>query len=198
MPTIPDIGSKPYLCNLSSKKMAKIHQKTLQDLEFPTVLQQLSARCNTEMGKERALAIIPLTDRETIERILGETSEYLSSLESDNRIPNHGFDSIDGDLKLLKIENATLEISGFRRIGGICKTIVAHKKFFKKFREYFPLLFQTSEEIQLNTGIPDHIDRVIDRFGEIKDDASDRLFTLRKDINHVKGKNQPKFCIGLE
>ena len=177
--------------------MGKIHLKTLQDLEFDTVLGQLSARCNTDLGKEKALAITPLPDMESVHRVLGQTSEYVSSLISDNRIPNHGFDSISADLKLLKIENTTLEISGFRRIGNLCKTITEHKKFFKKFKEYFPLLFEATEEIQLNTEIPSHIDGVIDRFGEIKDDASNKLFTIRQEINQVKGKINQSFASAL-
>ncbi|MGB5437565.1 MAG: DNA mismatch repair protein MutS [Maribacter sp.] len=177
--------------------MSKIHSKTLQDLEFDTVLQQLAVRCTTELGKQRALQITPLPDVEAIHRELGQTSEYVSSLVSDNRIPNHGFDSIDGDLKLLKIENTTLEISGFRRIGSICKTVTEHKKFFKKFQEYFPMLFEASVEIQLNTEIPTHIDGVIDRFGEIKDTASDRLFSIRQEINQVKGKINQSFSAAL-
>ena len=177
--------------------MGKIHLKTLQDLEFDTVLGQLSARCNTDLGKEKALAITPLPDMESVHRVLGQTSEYVSSLISDNRIPNHGFDSISADMKLLKIENTTLEISGFRRIGNLCKTIAEHKKFFKKFKEYFPLLFEATEEIQLNTEIPSHIDGVIDRFGEIKDDASNKLFTIRQEINQVKGKINQSFASAL-
>ncbi len=177
--------------------MSKIQTKTLQDLEFDTVLQQLAVRCTTDLGKLRALAISPLPKPETIHRLLGETSEYVSSLISDNRIPNHGFDSIDGDLKLLKIENTTLEIGGFRRIGTICKTVAEHKKFFKKFKEYFPILFEATEEIALNSEIPAHIDRVIDRFGEIKDDASDKLFHIRQEINQVKGKINQSFASAL-
>ena len=177
--------------------MGEIHNKSLQDLEFDTVLEQLSVRCNTELGKERALGVAPLPSAESIHRELGQTSEYLSSLISDNRIPNHGFDTIEGDLKLLNIENTTLEISGFKRIGNICKTIAEHKKFFKKFKEYFPLLFEASGEIQLNTEIPTHIDAVIDRFGEIKDNASVTLFKIRQEINQVKGKINQSFASAL-
>ena len=122
--------------------MQQIHQKTLQDLEFPTVLEQLVLRCNTELGKEAVLQLQPLSDVDYLETVLGETSEYLSSFENDNRIPNHNFDTVNTELKLLRIENTTLEISGFRRIASICKTIITHKKFYKKFKEYYPLLFK--------------------------------------------------------
>ncbi|UII75771.1 DNA mismatch repair protein MutS [Flagellimonas sp. HMM57] len=177
--------------------MQKIHLKTLQDLEFPTVLEQLSARCNTELGKEHALGIHPIIEKELLLEILGQTSEYLASFSNDNRIPNHGFDSIDGELRLLKIENTTLEISGFRRIGAICKTTAIHQKFFKKFKEYYPLLFKKSDQLEVNTGISDGIDEIIDKFGEIKDSASPELRQIRMRMNEVRGKINQSFGAAL-
>ncbi len=177
--------------------MQSIHPKTLQDLEFPTVLEQLAARCNTELGKEAAAEIKPLKDKQLLLEVLGQTSEYLASFSNDNRIPNHGFDSINGELKLLKIENTTLEISGFRRIGNICKTIALHQKFFKKFKEYYPLLFASTEKLEANTEIPTSIDNVIDKFGEVRDDASDELRNIRMQINEVRGKINQSFGVAL-
>lgn len=177
--------------------MRNIHPKTLQDLEFPTVLQQLSARCNTELGKEMALTITPISDKEVLKEILGQTSEYLASFSNDNRIPNHGFDTINAELSLLKIENSTLEISGFRKIGGICKTVSIHQKFLKKFKEYYPLLHKKSDALEANTEIPEAIDHVIDKFGEIKDSASDDLKYIRFQINEVRGKINQSFGAAL-
>ncbi|MEW2922136.1 DNA mismatch repair protein MutS [Muricauda sp. ANG21] len=177
--------------------MRNIHPKTLQDLEFPTVLQQLSARCNTELGKEMALTITPISDQEVLKEVLGQTSEYLASFSNDNRIPNHGFDTINSELSLLKIENSTLEISGFRKIGGICKTVSIHQKFLKKFKEYYPLLHKKSDALEANSEIADAIDHVIDKFGEIKDSASDDLKYIRSQINEVRGKINQSFGAAL-
>nr|WP_299485442.1 DNA mismatch repair protein MutS [uncultured Allomuricauda sp.] len=177
--------------------MQNIHPKTLQDLEFPTVLEQVAARCNTELGKEKALEIQPVADKELLMNVLGQTSEYLASFSNDNRIPNHGFDSINSELKLLRIENTTLEISGFRRIGNICKTVEQHQKFFKKFKEYYPLLFAKTEEFETNAEIPTAIDQVIDKFGEIRDGASDELRSIRMQINEVRSKINQSFAAAL-
>ena len=43
--------------------MQQIQTKALQDLEFPTVLQQLAARCTTELGKKVAFSIKPMADK---------------------------------------------------------------------------------------------------------------------------------------
>jgi DNA mismatch repair protein MutS2 len=128
---------------------------------------------------------------------LGQTSEYMASFATDNRIPNHGFEAITSELKLLKIENTTLEIAGFRRIGSICETVATHKQFFKKFREYYPLLFDFSDSIEKNTEIPGLINGIIDRFGEIRDDASQELKQIRKEIHKVKGRINQSFATAL-
>tara|TARA_R110002051_G_scaffold325867_1_gene432579 strand:- start:117696 stop:119885 length:2190 start_codon:yes stop_codon:yes gene_type:complete len=177
--------------------MNKINEKTLKDLEFYTVLNQISARCTTELGKEKALEIRPLRSKEQILIHLGQTSEYVASYANDNRIPNHGFDAIHQELKLLKIDNATIELSGFKKIGGLCTTVNTQKKFLKKFKDYYPLLFEASEAVELNLAIPMHIDAVIDRFGEIKDTASNDLRIIRQEINSVKGKINQSFSRAL-
>ena len=177
--------------------MAVILNKTLQDLEFPTVLEQLAQHCHTTLGKTNASKLSPIKDHAVLRKSLGETSEYLSSFSNENKIPNHGFDSIDGEIKLLKIENTTLEIGGFRRISSICETVITQKKFFKKFKEYYPLLFNFSEGIEANKEIPEQVAIVIDRFGEVKDDASDSLKRIRQEINQVKGKINQSFATAL-
>jgi DNA mismatch repair protein MutS2 len=179
------------------KIMNKIVRKSLQDLEFPAVLEQVAMRCNTLLGKELAIELAPLPSEEVVLEALGRTSEYLSSFSNENRIPNHGFDSIDSELQLLKIENTTLEIPGFRRIKHICLTVTDHKKFFKKFREYYPLLFQLSESVESLKQLPEYIDGVIDKFGKVRDDASPDLRHIRQDMSLVKGKINQSFGAAL-
>ena len=177
--------------------MNSIHTKTLQDLEFYTVLEQLSMRCYTQLGKEEVLKVVPFGSEETIRNSLGQTSEYLASYTNENTFPNHVFDAIPQELHLLKIENSTLEIGSFRRISVICATTTTLLKFLKKFKTYYPLLAAASENIEINTEIPAHINVVIDRFGEIKDKASNKLWNLRQDINSVKGKINQSFRSAL-
>jgi DNA mismatch repair protein MutS2 len=177
--------------------VANIQSKTLQDLEFPTVLQQVAARCNTELGKLAAKEVTPFSEESQMRNALGKTSEYLSSFISDNRIPNHGFDTINSELQLLKIENTTLELQGFKRIATICDSIATHQKFFKKFKEYYPILNDFVAQLESNTEIPTLINGVIDRFGEVKDNASDALLSIRRQMNHARGKISQSFGSAL-
>ena len=178
--------------------MGKILKKTLEDLEFPVVLQQVATRCNTDKGKMAALEIIPYDSLQSMEDSLGVTSEYLASFSNENRIPNHGFEEVDGELKLLGIENTMLEIDGFRRIHHIVTTFNTHKKFFKKFKEYYPLLFGRTMMLEENKEIPKWIDEVIDRFGEVRENASPELRNIRRAMQEARSKINQSFASALQ
>ncbi|WP_296316569.1 endonuclease MutS2 [Winogradskyella sp. UBA3174] len=177
--------------------MIRIHEKTLNDLEFFTVLGQVSELTITALGKEAALAILPFEDEETLMQELDYVNEYLSSYDNDNRIPNHGFDTISKELKLLKIENTYLEVKSLQRIVSTSLTVNIILKFLVKFKDYYPNLHHYSLHVELNTTMIEQIDAVVNRFGDIKDDASPLLSELRKSINKLKGKINSSFSSAL-
>ncbi|WP_405571987.1 endonuclease MutS2 [Winogradskyella sp. Asnod2-B02-A] len=177
--------------------MINIHEKTLKDLEFSTVLDQIREHALTALGKEAVSAILPFKEEEQLMRELLYVNEYLSSFENDNRIPNHGFETIAKELKLLKIENTYLEVSSLQKLVSISLTVNAILKFLEKFKEYYPKLQQFSQHIPVSTSIIEQVDAVVDRFGDIKDNASPLLSSLRKTINQLKGKINSSFSSAL-
>jgi DNA mismatch repair protein MutS2 len=177
--------------------MINIHDKTLQDLEFPMVLQQVSELCVTPLGKEKALKILPYNTKELLTTSLKLTNEYLSSFYNGNRIPNHGFDSITKEIKLLNIENTYLEIHSLKKIISISLTANEIVTYIKKFEEYYPTLNQYTSKIEVIKLIIEKIDNIVDRFGDIKENASPLLFSLRQSINQLKGKINASFVSAL-
>jgi DNA mismatch repair protein MutS2 len=177
--------------------MINISKKTLQDLEFESVIQQVAFHNVTTLGKAEILATLPFSERNDVIEALRLTNEFVSSFDNENRIPNHGFDAITEQLKLIRIENNYLEIDGFRRIASICVTTNILLKFFKKFHEYYPLLHKTSLQLDANKEIPEAINSVVDKFGEIRNDASDTLYGLRKSIQSVRTKINTSFNSAL-
>ena len=173
--------------------MGYIPKKTLEDLEFFTVTEQLSSFAITPLGKIACQKIVPLPDQLALLTELNCVSEFLASFENDNRIPNHGFEDLSPSFQLLKIENSVLEISSFRNIASASDTINTLLLFFKKLKNYYPSLSAWGENIEVNKEIKLEVDNVIDRFGEIRDNASDILFMLRKQIQTVKGKISQSF-----
>jgi DNA mismatch repair protein MutS2 len=173
--------------------MIAITEKTLQDLEFNTVLETISDRCNTEIGKQKALDIVPFKDKSTLMNELLQTSEYLSSFTNNNAIPNHGFENLTQDLKFLAIEDSFLEVSSFRKIATLSDTVNVMLLFLKKFHDYYPKLNEKAAQIEYTKYIIQKIDEVVDKYGEIKDNASPDLINIRRDMNVVRGKVNQSF-----
>ena len=174
-----------------------ISKKTLQDLEFTTVLQHVAAHCISSLGKERVLEITPISYRKGLFKELHLVNEYLSSFESENRVPNHGFDNVSEQIKRLKIENSFIETEAFLKIASTSITVNEHLKFFKKFKIQFPTFFELSQKIEFTTYIDDEIKKIIELSGEVKNNASTTLKQIRKDINHVRGKIGASFTSAL-
>ncbi|WP_034045236.1 endonuclease MutS2 [Wocania ichthyoenteri] len=177
--------------------MIHIHEKTLQDLEFHTVLQQVSEHCVTPLGNDRALQISPYRKKEELQIVLQLTNEYLSSFYNDNRIPNHGFDTIAKEIKLLRIENTYLEVHSLKKLVSISLTTNEIVTYLKKFEEYYPNLNAYASHIEVTKVIIEKVDAIVDRFGDIKDNASTLLFDLRQAVNKIKGKINASFSSAL-
>ncbi len=177
--------------------MIHIQDKTLKDIEFHKVLHQVSEYCVTALGTEKTLSILPFSNKESILNALNHTNEYLSSFQNDNRIPNHGFEPITKELQYLNIDNSVLETSSFRKIGAISMTSNEILLFLKKFETYYPELSKFSSEIEISKFIVEKIEANIDKFGDVKDTASDVLFELRKEIFAIKGKINQSFISAL-
>jgi len=177
--------------------MISITEKTLQDLQFPTVLETISAICNTDIGKQKALEIKPFKDKENLMNALMQTSEYVSSFQNNNAIPNHGFDAITYEIKFLSIEDSFLEVGGFRKIATISETTNFMLNYFKKFEDYYPYLNRKASQIQITKEISSLIDVVVDKYGEIKDNASPQLQDIRREMNLVRGKVNQSFGVAL-
>ena len=173
--------------------MGHLPKKTLEDLEFYRVTEQIAAFAITPMGKAAAQALTPLPNQKSLLPELQAVSEYLASFDNDNSIPNHGFEDLSTAFQLLKIENSVLEVNAFRNIASASQTVNSLLKFLLKFKNYYPTLQQLGAEIEINTEIKKEIDNVIDRFGEIRDNASETLFSLRKQIQALKGKIAQSF-----
>ncbi len=177
--------------------MINIAEKTINDLQFPTLLETLSSICNTDIGKQKALEIKPFNEKEDLMEALLQTSEYVSSFQNNNAIPNHGFETINHEIKFLAIEDSFLEVGSFRKIANISITVNILLLFFKKFEEYYPNLNKRAIRVEYTKEIIALIEDVVDKYGEIKDNASVDLLNIRRNMNTVRGKVNQSFGIAL-
>ena len=177
--------------------MSNISEKTLIDLELQTILKSVSEFCISDLGKIETLNIKPFNSLQKLQPELFKVNEYLTSFISENRIPNHYFDDIQKEIHLLNIENSYLEPSSFLKILNNSNTVYELLLFFKKFKEYFPTLFETSEDIEYQKLIVSNIEKIITSYGEVNENASALLKQIRQEINSVRSKIGGSFTKAL-
>ncbi len=163
----------------------QVSEQTLSDLEFPKILKEISALTFNEGTAERIMKLKPYDNTGYLIQDLNTTNEYLSGYQSENQIPFSEFYYMSDFLVHIELENYYLNVEDFFQIKSNTLQIKEITKFIKKFNEYFPELYSLISKLQYEKEIVTEIDKVFNRHGEIKDNASPELFEIRKKIKHL-------------
>ncbi|MDB2568272.1 DNA mismatch repair protein MutS [Flavobacteriaceae bacterium] len=172
-------------------------KKTLEDLEFDVVVENILIYCVTSHGKEKLNSLKPSLEFDQINFSLDLVSEYLSSLDNDNNFPNHFFESISKEIKIIQIINSQLEIDSFRKIKTVVELTILHIKFLKKFKTYYVNIYELTKDLDNVKEIVQEINSVIDKYGFIKDNATNDLLNIRNNISSTKSKIRQSFSSAL-
>ncbi|WP_313599104.1 endonuclease MutS2 [Epilithonimonas vandammei] len=162
-----------------------INQADLNELEFPELLAEIAPFAYSPKTADNIMELRPMEIDEA-ELSLKKTSEFLTSFESSNAIPFDEYEDIEEELKLMLIENYRLENKSFIKIKTITEQIGKLQKFFPQFSEAFPTLLEEVKDLEFRKEIIDKVDKVFNRFGDVKSDASAVLKTLRTEIQHAR------------
>lgn len=162
-----------------------INQADLNELEFPELLSEIAPYAFSPKTADKIMELRPMPMDEA-EISLKKTSEFLSSFESATAIPFNEYEDIEEELKLMHIENFRLENKSFIRIKTITEQIGRLQRFLPQLSETFPTLLEEVKILEFRKEIIDKIDKVFNRFGEVKSEASPILKTLRAEIQHAR------------
>jgi DNA mismatch repair protein MutS2 len=162
-----------------------INQADLNELEFPELLSEIAPFAFSPKTADKIMELRPMPIDEA-EISLKKTSEFLSSFEGAAAVPFDEYEDIEEELKLMLIENFRLENKSFIRIKTITEQIGKLQKFFPQLSEIFPTLLEEIKDLEFRKEIVDKIDKVFNRFGDVKTEASPILKTLRTEIQHAR------------
>ncbi|ROI07114.1 DNA mismatch repair protein MutS [Kaistella haifensis] len=170
----------------------QITDDQLEELEFPDLLAEISPFAFSHKIATKISELRPFSIDEA-KTSLKKVSEFLSSFESDNAIPFNEYDDIEEELKLMLIENFRLENSAFIKIKSLTEQIGKLQKFYPAYEEVFATLNNDVKDLDFRKEIIEKIDKVFNRFGEVKSEASPVLKTLRTEISHARKAIQENF-----
>ncbi len=176
---------------------SKITQKTLNDLEFDTIIESISEYCISDLGKKAVQNIKPISAKLKLLETLNLVNEYLASFENENKIPNHHFEEITEQIHLLGVGDSFLEAQAFQDIVAISNTTNTSLLFLKKFTIYYPTICAISSEIEYTKTPIDTITKVINEFGEVANNASIQLKNIRREMHSIRGKIGSSFTSAL-
>lgn len=164
-----------------------IEKEISKNLEFDKVLKMIAGHCRSSVGKEAVLDIKPLPTMGEIEKRGGEIGEIIDLHNRDESLAITGFEDIRDALKKVKPEGALLEVPDYLNL-RIALSVMGDIAVQMHDREDVPLL---KEATGMVTGFPSllkHFLRTFDREGKVADEASPRLYDLRKRLRAMNSR----------
>ena len=152
-------------------------------LEFDKVKGLLLEHCRTEYARYKAQQLLIHTTKNFIEIELRQSHEYRQLLRNSIYFPNDHVLNLSKELKLLSIPGAVLtgeQLLQLRRLAESIKNIF--RWFDAERKAAYPALVKLIEGTYYEKAIIEMIDDVLDEQGQVKDNASDDLHTIRMSL----------------
>ncbi len=167
--------------------LIKVDETTLRSLEFPEILTALSGYAESAVGREIVLSLLPSCDPDSIKEAFAEVLECGAVVRTHGRLPIRGVQDIRPELKRLAPEGAFLEADGFLRIrDNLNISLSVRALLVAQFKKEFPRLSQRIERLSDQRPLLSVLNRIFDEKGAIKDNASRRLYAIRKESRALR------------
>jgi len=150
---------------------------------FDRIRQLLSDNCLSPMGKDLVNSIILGTNREAISLKLSATYEFQQILQFDDYFPSENYFDLTASLNKIRVPGSFPEVQDVFDLKRSVETVKAIISFFKKKEEKnYPVLKSICGTVKFYPYVLDSADRIIDKEGKIRDNASPRLKEIRSEI----------------
>ncbi len=176
-----------------------MNAKSLRTLEFNKIIDILKGLAISPMAKDMAAALVPFSDLDTITGRLAETTDATNLILRHGSLPLGGIKDVRSSLKRLEI-GANLSIPELLEISEllrVTKKVTSYANQCGSFMDQVSIrsLFDCLNPIN---SLYTEISRCIISEELIADDASDALYTIRKEIqsSNLKIRQQLNKIIG--
>ena len=151
-------------------------------LGFDRVRAAIQARCSTEYAALRTQEEEFSTDAEEIHRRHLLADEMRLILMFEENFPTSGYIDAIGFLEPVG-KNASIDLLSLGKLRTLLETLRKALHFFHSVKEgIYPNLQHLCAGISAPADVSRRIDAILDRHGEIKDTASDELYSIRRSI----------------
>lgn len=159
---------------------------------FNDIKALLSGFCQSDLGRERVGELHMLTEVGAIRQKLQESQELKTILEETVELPEMAFYDLRPSIQRIRLEGAHIEEDDLGRLKKSLDTLHSWLKIIRattdNAEEYnYPALNQLSMGVFTFIAVAGAIDKTLDKYGKIKDEASPELARIRHELRASEG-----------
>ena len=170
------------------ERKISIDTRLEQKIGFDRIRQIISDRCSTSYAAEKAGTEIFTTNPRTIRKRLLLTDEMRLIMMFEDGFPSGGFIDCIDFLKPLETGSSAIDLVSLRKLRTMTDTLRKVTNFFEGIKDgVYPNLKRMSSRVMNFPEVQRRIDGIIDRYGDVKDTASDALYEIRRSLREKEG-----------
>ena len=170
------------------EKKRNIDRRLEQKIGFDQIRRIISDRCSTAYAVERTATETFSTNQAHIRKRLLLTDEMRLIMMFEDGFPSGGFIDCIDFLKPLERSSSAIDLLSLRKLKTMLETLRKVTSFFEGIKDgVYPNLKRMSSRILNFPEIQRRIDGILDRYGDVKDTASDELYSIRKSLREKEG-----------
>ena len=163
--------------------MTGIDNRLEQKIGFDRIRRIIADKCSTTYAAERTATETFSSKPSQIRKRLLLTDEMRLIMMFEDGFPSSGFIDCIDFLKPLENSSSAIDIISLRKLKTMLDTLRRVTAFFEEVKDgVYPNLKRMSASILGFPAIQHKIDGILDRYGEVKDTASDALYEIRKSL----------------
>ncbi len=157
-------------------------------LGFDKVRAMISDRCSTEYAVARVAGETFSNDAREITRRLSLTDEMRLIMMFEESFPTNGYIDCLYFLKPLNEEGWNIDLGSLGKLRTLVETVRKLTGFFHSIKDgIYPNLKKMSSKVMSFPEVQRRIDVILDKYGDVKDTASDNLLQIRRALKSKEG-----------
>ena len=159
------------------------HERLENKLGFDKIRKMIADRCLTDYAASRVAGEAFSTDPDIIRRRLALTDEMRLILMFEENFPTTGYIDAIPFLSALEREGSCIDVLSLGKLKTVLDTLRRILHFFNSIKDgIYPQLERLAAPVHTFPEVQRRIETILDKYGDVKDSASDRLFEIRRDL----------------
>lgn len=154
---------------------------------FDKIRDLLNVNCLSQLGRDKVSEMCFSSDYEVVLDLVNQTAEFVRILQEEDDFPVSNYYDVRDCLRKIAVEGTYLTSAELFDLRRSVETIGLLVRFFNnKEEEQYYYLKKLAGDVFVFPELLALIDRILDKFGQVKDNASPRLLEIRREMLAVQ------------